>query len=87
MLNDPASVPLRLYLKVSLLSESVADIAEPTSVPPGMFSAMERVVLPPSVNVGALLGVISSLGSFVTEILTEIESVPSLPSETVTVTS
>ena len=45
MLNDPASVPLRLYLKVSLLSESVADIAEPTSVPPGMFSAMERVTV------------------------------------------
>ena len=81
MLNDPASVPLRLYVKVSSLSESVADIAEPTSVPPGMFSAMERVVLSPSVNIGGLLGV-SSLGSFVMLIVTEIESDSPFSSET-----
>ena len=53
ILNDAASVPPRLYTNVSS-SRSVAETALPMSSPESVFSAMERVVLSSSSNVGTL---------------------------------
>ena len=63
ILNADASVPPRLYVKISP-SASVADTAEPMSKPEPVFSSTERVVLSPSVNTGALF-VVAASGSLV----------------------
>ena len=65
-------------------SVSVADTAVPILTPEPVFSVMERVVLSPSENTGALFDGVSSTS--VTIIVTEILSVPSLPSDTMIVT-
>ena len=51
--NDFLSVPARVYSSVSPLSASVAATGAPMFAPDGVFSATLRVVLVPSVNVGA----------------------------------
>ena len=79
MANADASVPPRLYAKVSL-SASVAEIGSPIFTPAVVFSAIDRVALLPSVNMGARFSSIS-----VTFIVTLIMSV-SVPSDTVIVT-
>ena len=66
-------------------SASVAETAEPMSTPEPVFSAIERLVLTPSVNSGTLFVGVSSI--FVMFIVTDIESLPPLPSETDTVTA
>ena len=80
--NEDASVPLSRYANV-LLSASVAAMVALMFVPDVLFSAMERVVLSPSVNTGALFDGVSS--KFVTLIVVIMLSVR-LPSETVIVT-
>ena len=52
ILKDAASIPLSLYVKVSLFA-SVADTALPMFVPAVVFSAMVRVAVVPSVKIGA----------------------------------
>ena len=66
------------------LSTSVADTALPISTPEPVFSAIERLVLSPSENTGSVLSGASSKS--VTDIVTEIKSFPSFPSETKIVT-
>ena len=65
-------------------SVSVADTAVPILTPEPVFSMMERVVLSPSENTGALFGGVSSTS--VTFIVMVILSLPPLPSETLIVT-
>ena len=78
MSNDVASVPLNVYVKESL-STSVAVTAVPILMFADTFSAIARVVLAPSENIGASL-------TFVTLMVTDILSLPPSPSETDTVT-
>ena len=52
MVNEPASVPLRVYVRVSP-SASVAVRGEPMAVPDGVFSATERVAESPGNTGGA----------------------------------
>ena len=59
MLNAAASVPLRVYVKVSL-SASTAAMALPMFWAAAVFSTTVRVVLVPSVKTGALFVVVAS---------------------------
>ena len=79
MLNEDASVPLSRYASL-LLSVSVAAIGVPMFLSAAVFSAIDRFVLVPSVNMGGLFDGVSS--RFVTLMVTVMESVR-LPSETV----
>ena len=54
MSKAPASIPSRPYVSVSPLSLSVAVTGLPTSCPAPVFSTRVRVVLAPSLKVGAL---------------------------------
>ena len=59
--NEPASVPPSVYVSVSPLSVSVAVTARPMTVPLAVFSATVRLVLSPSLNVGAVFVVVAGV--------------------------
>ena len=73
MLNEAASVPPKLYAKVSS-STSVAATAAPMSSPEAVFSAIERVAV--------LFAKLGASLTFVTVIVTGMLSLPPLLSET-----
>ena len=77
MLNVAASVPPRLYVNVSL-SASVADTGVPMFVFAAAFSVIERVVVSPSVNTGALLEGVGTKSFVVASIVPLVTSLPTI---------
>ena len=79
MLNDSAFVPSSLYSSLAPSSGSEAETALPILIFSPTFSAIARVVVVPSANIGTSF-------TSVTLIVTLILSLPPLPSEAVIVT-